>query len=64
MAAEDLAEFEDTCVQWDAYTPTEMYLQDDRLWRIDIYLMRDVTCPDERSVRGSVLPGERTTGAS
>jgi len=25
----DSAAFEDTCSAWDAYTPTEVYLQDD-----------------------------------
>lgn len=29
MAPADKAAFEDTCVKWDAYTPTEVYLQDD-----------------------------------
>jgi hypothetical protein len=29
MLAEDLAVFEETCAQWDAYVPTEMCLQDD-----------------------------------
>jgi hypothetical protein len=29
MLAEDLAVFEETCAQWDAYVPTEMCLQAD-----------------------------------
>lgn len=29
MALADKEDFEDTCTQWDAYTPTEIYLQDD-----------------------------------
>jgi hypothetical protein len=29
MLAEDLVVFEDTCARWDAYVPTEMYLQND-----------------------------------
>jgi hypothetical protein len=29
IGAGDLVEFEDTCVQWNVYTTTEIYLQDD-----------------------------------
>jgi hypothetical protein len=29
IGAGDLVEFGDTCVQWNAYTATEIYLQDD-----------------------------------
>jgi len=29
MKLEDKIAFEDTCLRWDAYTPTEIYLQDD-----------------------------------